>query len=914
MQPKDSILHTTYRRFVAIWQKTSLKRRFFIYLSAYTMFFLIAFMITFSPFLLGEKTFIWQSDGRAQHFPYIVYIGRALRRTLLALLDGETSIPLFDLSIGLGDDVIGFLSSQGYTDPLVMISAFVPARFSEYLYAFLAIFRIYLAGLSFSYLCFSFQKKALCTLSGSMVYCFCGYAIWCSMRHPYFINPMILLPLLIVGAEKILKKKKPYLFIFTIAYTCLCGFYHLYMLTVMLAVYALIRFFDLYSKDHRGKAFVLVLRRGATGYLLGIGLSAIILLPAIMEFLNASRSDYSNYKGAYAWTYYPTRLARLIAPPGSWDDMAFAAIVLLAVVLLFFSKGHRTLKILMSVALAVYMTSIGGLIMNGFQYASNRWTFGLALIAAFCVVEMLPELIQLSHRQKLICITVVIIYTTVCFSTELTRKLKYMPVGVIFLLLTLLVLTLNFGSPKMEIAVQQRRKDNEYTASGTAFREVVCLLLVVANVGVNGIYKFAPDQGNYSSEFKEIGYETARLEGAPERELETELLGNPTGRGDGTEFSLNTGMVWHIPGMLTYSSTANRNVTEFWEAIEICGNPQTFKIITTDQRTIVNTLLSGKYQVESEKKKAYIPYGYMPIDEKNGRAIYENTYALPWGYTYDRTMSYEELESLNGLETQEAMLQAIALEQNSGVNTSQKNISFDAEKLPYSIICKGCEWEDGKLVISKANATITLQFNMPTEVEGYVRLRGFDINGSGLSSFNLQVKCGEITKRCPVESNQYTWYFGRENYMFNLGYSEAKRDSLTITFPNKGVFRLQDIELYALPMENYPTRVEALREEPLENIQWDTNCLSGTVDLSKDKILCVSVPYSNGWSATVDGEKVEILRGNYMFMAIPLKTGHHEICFKYCSPGIRLGAVISVLSACIIAGMLFYDRKRNKLG
>ncbi len=222
------------------------------------------------------------------------------------------------------------------------------------------------------------------------------------------------------------------------------------------------------------------------------------------------------------------------------------------------------------------------------------------------------------------------------------------------------------------------------------------------------------------------------------------------------------------------------------------------------------------------------------------------------------------------------------------------------------------EWTDGILQVKKADASITLEFQLPAGTEGYLRLQGLDINNSNQGSVNVTAKCEDISKRTMATSTDYNWYYGRENYLFNLGYIGEERTACTIIFQRKGTFRLDDIQLYALPMENYPAQIEALREEPLENIEFSANRITGTVDLSKNKILCMSIPYSKGWSAKVDGQPVEILRGNIMFMAIPLEAGYHEIEFYYFTPGLKLGIACSLTSGIIVAIMLIRNRKRRK--
>ena len=43
---------------------------------------------------------------------------------------------------------------------------------------------------------------------GSMIYVFAGWTIYAAMKHPYFSNPMIYLPFILMGIDKIYKKEK----------------------------------------------------------------------------------------------------------------------------------------------------------------------------------------------------------------------------------------------------------------------------------------------------------------------------------------------------------------------------------------------------------------------------------------------------------------------------------------------------------------------------------------------------------------------------------------------------------------------------------------------------------------------------------------------------------------------------------
>jgi uncharacterized membrane protein YfhO len=871
----------------------------------YTLLFLITFLLAYSPFLLAGKSFIWKDDGQYQHYQALAYLGMYLRQLILGVCKGQLSFPMFDLNLGLGEDVISTLNYYGFNDPLNLLSALVPVRYTEYLYDALVVFRLYLSGLAFSAFCIHREKRASHTLIGALIYVFSGYAIYSAVRHPFFINPMIQFPLLLIGMDRIIKKKRAWLFIWVICYSALCGFYFLYMMTILLGVYALIRFFDQYA-ENRIRAFCLMLGRIIKNYLWGIGLAAVWFLPSVLGFLSSSRSGQTvdrNYLH-YGWYYYRNYLLKVIAPLGSWDALALAAVTLLAAVLLFScrERSRRSLKRLLLAALVIYLLPLGGYIMNGFGYPSQRWTFGFALLLAYITVELLPTLLHLNHRQKLLCVGTLLVYGVCVFVSAKTRSV-YNVVGVAMLAVTVVLLLLLSDQPQDTAA---------HPGALRSAGAIVCTLLVMGNVSVNAIYRFAVDQGNYILDFEAHGANTVRLETAAEREAA--LQNDRDGRFDSPLFARNTGMIWRVPTLYSYWSISNQNTMSLWTQTEnIAQAGCTSMVKGIDQRTILSTLLSTKYFIDRVGSTASLPYGYTEYaDGVSETAIYENLYALPWGYTYDSYISYDELEQKNGLEIEEAMLQSIALEERPD-GVAAGTVESSIETVPYQIqALNGVSWEDGVLQVTQANATVSLEFQMPAGTEGYLRLKGFDINGSGLSNFDVTLQCGDVSKSSMATSTIHNWYFGRENYLFCLGYSEEARTACTLTFPQSGTFRLEDIQLFALPMDKYPEQVEALRAEPLENIQWGTNRISGTVDLSANKILCMSIPYSAGWSAKVDGQTVKILRGNYLFMALPLTDGHHEIEFTYCTPGLKWGAILSAVSLAGFAAAAGYGGMKKR--
>ena len=123
----------------------------------------------------------------------------------------------------------------------------LPTDKTEILYEILIFLRIYLAGISFSLYCFYHKNSKQATFMGTMIYVFAGWMIYAAMKHPYFSNPCIYLPLILMGIDKIYKKEKPHLFICATAVGAMSNFYFFYMLCIFMFLYAAFRYFRIFS-------------------------------------------------------------------------------------------------------------------------------------------------------------------------------------------------------------------------------------------------------------------------------------------------------------------------------------------------------------------------------------------------------------------------------------------------------------------------------------------------------------------------------------------------------------------------------------------------------------------------------------------------------------------------------------------
>ena len=84
-----------------------------------------------------------------------------------------------------------------------------------------------------------------------------------------------------------------------------------------------------------------------------------------------------------------------------------------------------------------------------------------------------------------------------------------------------------------------------------------------------------------------------------------------------------------------------------------------------------------------------------------------------------------------------------------------------------------------------------------------------------------------------------------------------------------------------------------------------TNKIHGEVRLEGSRLLCFSVPYAKGWYASIDGKKTKTYLVNDLFTGIEVPDGQHEIELYYITPGIRGGAVLSLIAFIILVGCFF---------
>lgn len=164
----------------------------------------------------------------------------------------------------------------------------------------------------------------------------------------------------------------------------------------------------------------------------------------------------------------------------------------------------------------------------------------------------------------------------------------------------------------------------------------------------------------------------------------------------------------------------------------------------------------------------------------------------------------------------------------------------------------------------------------------------------------------------PIKKNEYYIYtnenykpFGIDynNYFLESDFKNIPKENKSYILNNAIVINEEQLKEYKNILSKY--QPENKYESDLEKNEFilTTNGFIADIVSPKEKILVYTIPYSNGWNATLNNKKVEIEQVDNGLMAIKINKGNNKIEFKYCPPGLKIGIITTIFS---ISGTIVY--------
>ena len=281
---------------------------------------------------------------------------------------------------------------------------------------------------------------------GTLIYIFAGWTIYAAMKHPYFSNPMIYLPLVLMGIDKIYKREKPWLFIWATAVSAMSNFYFFYMICIFMFIYAAFRYFGIFS-ERSVKDVLGWLVKFIGYYAVALMIAAVIFIPVVMTIFGTDRFQAENYVPLlYDKIYYEKYLGDLIGENMiQWGVAGYSAVAMAGVFVLFSrKKKYLDLKLGFGLLNLFLLVPFAGHVLNGFSYVSNRWIWAYGMMIAYIFVKAYPELFTLTVREKKKIFVMTVAYCVLALFAKAARTQRNMA-GVLVLVLAVFTVT-SFGN------------------------------------------------------------------------------------------------------------------------------------------------------------------------------------------------------------------------------------------------------------------------------------------------------------------------------------------------------------------------------------------------------------------------------------------------------------------------------------
>jgi hypothetical protein len=114
------------------------------------------------------------------------------------------------------------------------------------------------------------------------------------------------------------------------------------------------------------------------------------------------------------------------------------------------------------------------------------------------------------------------------------------------------------------------------------------------------------------------------------------------------------------------------------------------------------------------------------------------------------------------------------------------------------------------------------------------------------------------------------------------------------------------------PMPPLPASAPGTSRQPAEIVSYAPQRVVISAGATEPRLLVLTDTFFPGWKAYVDGVQTHIVRANYLFRAVPIPAGSHEIVFEYRPASFRIGAAISIASIAILAVVIIIGQLRQR--
>lgn len=723
-----------------------------------------------------------------------------------------------------------------------------------------------------------------------ILYAFCGFFIayyWNIM----WIDAMYLLPLVVLGIERIINKQNATFYIVTLAISFFSNYYMSYMICIFSVLYFLVYFFSNFSikeilptkpiyVDEDGEIYnrkidnVLYSRFVTSGLLftlgsfVAVGLAAVALLPTYycLKACSATSgtfpSDYQFYNNIFDFlANHLTSLEPTIRSSG--EDVlpnVYCGIitVMLVPLYIFCDKIKARERAAHIILLAVFFL---GFNLNYLNY----------IVHAFHFPNDLPFRFSFIYSFVLISIAYKALVNIKSFSTK-----ALLGSGVATILFAVLVqrlgsknvtetsIYLSIAFVAVYTVVLGLMKKKNFAQSAVSLLLMCC---VFAEVAVSDTSHFVmsqqkPNFVNGYTEFRELKEKLDTVEGTDKYRMELTDINTLM---DASWFNYN--------GVSVFSSMAYEKSANLQHNLGLNSN-YINSYIYAPQTPVYNAMMSLKYLVNNDDSMMNEQL-FEKVAENDRFVAYRNNYYLPLAYCVS-----EEVEKWNPSGTNPFEIQ-------NDYWTRATDAGDVFKKIPATTYKTDNIRDDDTLLSENftyykdavnESGSIVRKYEIPESQNVYLY-----VDCQSAETFNISGTNGLSKTQTPDDP-----------YVVDCGYFE-KGEILTleITIPADKESGYADIYAVGLDMNNFEAGYNKLSASAMNITEFTDTHIKGTVDVKASELVYTSINYDEGWEITIDGEKIEPVAIGGALIGIDAAPGTHTIEMTYKPKGFMIGAIVS---------------------
>ena len=239
------------------------------------IFGLVTAAAFFVPFIVsGEGYFIFFGDFNVQQIPFYQHCHEMVRSGNFYGWDWQTD---------LGSNFIGSYTFYLLGSPFFWLTLPFPNSFVPYLMGPLLILKFGCAALTGYIFIRRFTARPESAMAGGLMYAFSGFSVY-NIFFNHFHEAIIVFPLLLWAIEKFMAERARGYVIFAVFLSVLTNYFFFFGMVVFVIIYWTVRTLGR-SFKFEIKEFLLL----ALECVLGLCLSAVILLPTVLEVIQNDR-------------------------------------------------------------------------------------------------------------------------------------------------------------------------------------------------------------------------------------------------------------------------------------------------------------------------------------------------------------------------------------------------------------------------------------------------------------------------------------------------------------------------------------------------------------------------------------------------------------------------------------------------